>query len=434
MLQSLIDGIADTAGDNRVRHSYGADGAEAKRTDAMGQSTSYAYNAFGERVGVSAPASAGETYTLDRRGLRVQTELAGSGLLLVTSTVYDAFGRAERTEDANGNVRTYSYDRSGRQVAARDPLGGGRSTTYDAFDRVLTETDARGNITSYAYDKDARSIAVSRAGAGTALSVFNVHGEVATSTDANGHLTTYSYDRDGHVLTKTVDPDGLKLKTTYSYDEAGRVLKVRSPTGSLTEYVYDALGRRTQERVDPEGLDLKHSWTYDANGNAVTSTDARGLVTRYAYDAAGRLTYTVDPAGNTRVNNYDEAGRVILTKSYATPIDDPKELGTSFSVADVKARVTRSASDLVEYRVLDDAGRVLATVDGTGAVVAYAYDRNGNVVKRTAYAEPIALDDWTRGTVPKPKADAAHDSLRSRPTTRSTARSIPWTAREPSWS
>ena len=410
-LQPLIDAIANPAKDNRITHSYAASGNETKRTDAMGAVTSYAYNAFGEQVGLSGAVSGRETYTVDRRGLRVRAELAGEELERATSTVYDAFGRAQQTVDANGNVRSYNFDRLGRQVTTTDPLDGERSTTYDAFDRILTETDARGNTTRYAYDKEARSVTVTQPGAGATQRVFNAHGEVLSVKDANGNVTTYSYDRDGQVLTKTVDPTGLKLKTTYSYDAAGQVLAVRSPAGVVTEYAYDAVGRRTQERTDPDGLNLRRSWTYDGNGNAVTRTDSRGLVTRFAYDAAGRLVYTVDPAGNTRMNGYDKAGRVVLTESYAKPIDEPTDLGTAFSVADIKALVTRHATDLVEHRVLDEAGRVLATVAGTGAVVAYAYDRNGNVLKRTAYAEPIKLDAWERGTVPKPSADAAHDAL-----------------------
>ncbi|RYY63185.1 MAG: hypothetical protein EOO24_58055, partial [Comamonadaceae bacterium] len=169
--------------------------------------------------------------------------------------------------------------------------------------------------------------------------------------------------------------------------------------------------RRIQEIVDPDGLAIRRSWTYDANGNAVTSTDARGQLTRYAYDAADRLVYTVDPLGYVRSSRYDAAGRVDLTIAYADAIDVAK-LGMAISMDAVRALVSRdSIHDLRDYRVFDDDGRIVATVDGTGGVTRFWYDANGNVTLRKAYANRIDLGAWTEHTVPNPAADATRDRM-----------------------
>ena len=240
---------------------------------------------------------------------------------------------------------------------------------------------------------------------------YDAKGQQVTVTDPNGVVSAMEYDRKGRVLKQTVDPGGLNLQTLYTYDARGSVLSVRSSGGIITQYVYDALGRRTQERVDPSGLNLLRSWSYDRNGNVAGATDAGGNLSRYAYDAADRLVFTVDPVGNVRQNAYDGEGRVTKTVAYVAPISAPP-FPPALSASQIQSLlVATPAQDLVEHRVYDQDGRLAATVDGTGAVVRFVYDANGNVIARTGFATRIALGAWTPGTLPAPVADAARDAI-----------------------
>ncbi|HSV82081.1 MAG TPA: FG-GAP-like repeat-containing protein [Ramlibacter sp.] len=488
--------------DMRLRYAYTRDDQLRTAWDALGNATTRTYNAFGEEIQRDEAVTGGTlsvTHSVDRRGLRLATVTDASntfGVNNVVATAYDAFGRVIRTVDANGNTREQSFDRLGRVVTSKDPLGSQRSSSYDAFDRVLTQTDALGSVTRYAYDAAARTMSVTTPEGIRTTTAFTRHGQVLSVTDGRNFVTTSSYDRDGRllatqlpsgarvsnsydaagrlvqtvdaaggkvayvydaadrVLTRTLDPDGLKLvtsyqydtsglqvtvtdpagtvtkteydargqvlkqtddpaglnlQTTYSYDPGGRVLSVASPGGTVTQYGYDALGRRRSELVDPGGLKLQRSWSYDKAGNLVGSTDATGNLTRHAYDAGGRLAYTVDALGNVCQDSYDAEGRVTRTVRYATPIATAS-LSAAPTVASIQLLVVASTGrDAVEHRVYDRDGRLAATVDGSGAVQRFVYDANGNVTWRAAYATRINLASWVAGTLPTVVANDARD-------------------------
>ncbi|TFY97069.1 LysM peptidoglycan-binding domain-containing protein [Ramlibacter humi] len=501
-LTAAVAAAANAAADGHVTYTYTRDSEVASSTDEVGTVTTQAYDVFGDAISRQVSGTAvnfGETYTVDRRGQRTGTLQDAGGLNVLTSSMYDAFGRLVRSIDGNGNVREQVFDRLGRVVTQRDPLNALRTTSYDAFGRVLTQTDELGKTTSYAYDAAARTTTVTTPEGIVTVTAYTRHGQVLSITDGKGQVTSYTYDRDGRlkqtstpltstsssydgagrlvqtidaagnqvaytydaanrvltrrvdpaglnlttayqydgkgqqvsvtdpngvvttrqfdrkgqVLRQTVDPTGLNLQTVYTYDARGNALTVISPGGSVTQYAYDTLGRRTQEKtaVDTAGLFITRSWTYDRNGNAVSSTDGNGNVTRYAYDADDRLVFTVDPLGGVQQNTYDAAGRVVKTVAYATPIS-LAGLPTPVGLADIQPRVApQAAQDRVQHRVYDGDGRLTFTIDGTGAVVRYTYDANGNVVARTGYAARIDLAAWTAGTEPAVVADSAHDAV-----------------------
>ena len=489
----------DTAQDAVTRYTYTRDSRVATTTDAEANLTERSYNAFGDETAstraISAGVSLAQVHTVDRRGLRTGTTSDPLGINASVSTVYDAFGRAVWSKDANGQVRQQGYDRNGRVVLTIDALAAERRVGYDPFGRKLTATDAFGHATTFAYDAASRSVSVTTPEGIRTTTTYNRHGEVVTVSDPKGQVTSHAYDRNGRLLrtttpltaeshaydrvgsrietvdangtrvaytydaarrvltrrvdplglnlttqyqydgkglqvaetdpnevttrlkfdrlgrvwTRTVDPGGLNLVTTYTHDANGQVLTVTTPGGTVTQYVYDALGRRRLERVDPNGLRLERSWTYDGNGNVATSTDARGQVTRYAYDGENRLMFTVDPMGNLRMQAYDAEGRVVKTQAFATPIATAGLPAVPTPAAIQERIVQQPAQDIVEHRIHDRDGRLVATVDGTGAVVRYTHDVNGNVVARTAYANRVA--GWVVGTLPVPVADAARDQV-----------------------
>lgn len=486
-LAAALASIANAALDSKVSHTYNSAGSVASSTDALGHTTSVAYNLFGEEVSRSQAVGDGRTlveaYTMDRRGLRTGTVVDASGVNAITAAVYDAFGRVTRSTDALGNATHYSYDRLGRSIAVVDATLASRTTTYDAFSRVLSQTDALGHTTTYAYNRAARTMTVTTHDGVNSIAVvtaYTRHGQIASMTDGKGQVTSYTYDRNGNLLqtttplatssntydaasrliettdargnkvaytydaasrmtsrvvdpaglnlvtshawdakgrqvsttdpngvvtqtqfdlkgqvTKTiVDPAGLNLQTVYAWDGRGKVLTVTDPAGMVTKYTYDTLGRRTGEVTDPAGLNISRSYAYDRNGNVASATDANGHVTRYAYDKENRLVYTVDALGNLLANTYDAEGRVVKTVAYVQPINltAPTALPAMPSVSDIAGRIAAiaSAGDVIEHRIYDPMDRMLATVDGTGAVVRFTYDANGQVTGRTAYANRIS--------------------------------------------
>jgi YD repeat-containing protein len=185
------------------------------------------------------------------------------------------------------------------------------------------------------------------------------------------------YDAADRVLTRTVDPSttspaytGLNLVTRYEYDALGRQTRTVDPGGVATVAEYDLNGQVTRQIVDAGAgkLNLTTTTTYDQRGKTLTVTDPGGTVTRYTYDKLGRRTEeVVDPNG------------LALRTSYGYDKNDNVLIKT----------VSNPAGDSVTRYAYDAANRLIYTVDPVGAVTKYDYDANGNVIRKTAYADPI---------------------------------------------
>ena len=411
-LTSAIDAIRNPAQDSKTTYTYTAAGLVSSSVDATGNQTTFAYDAFGEEVSRTSAQGDGSTVvresTYDHRGLATQSVLDPSGLRLATSTVYDAFGRAIRSIDRNGNVSEVSYDRLGRVVTTKDPLGGIRATTYDAFNRTLTQTDALGNVVTYAYSDKNRSVTVTLPGGIVTVTERNRYGQTFRITDGRGNQTIYKYNPNGALI----QTDTNVIQTKNTYDRTGQLTQFLDASGNKTTYTYDAAGRVLTQRVDPTGANLTTVYTYDALGNRLTVKDTHGTVTSYqydqkgqvltqtvdaggvnlrttyAYDAAGRVLTTTSPSGVVTAYTYDKAGRRIreqtdpaglnLTKTYAYDSN-----GNAVASTDANGHVTRY--------VYDANNRPVLTIDANGAVSQTVYDAEGRIVRVTTYATPISL-------------------------------------------
>lgn len=430
-LDAKVAALAD-ASDNRTTFSYNSRGLVRQAVDALGAKTVTAFNAFGEVKSVTtdvdmtaagaSPRTLTTTYTYDRRGQSTQVSRMGVGLPIpvTTGSAFDALGRLSSTTDELNQVTNYSYQRNsgaGRQVTVSDPAGA-TVTTYDALDRVVSRRDRVGNTVTYVHDAVARKLTITTAERVTLTTEYNRHGQVAKLTDAagsttyvydsHGNLTTvtdalgnvtqnaydladnltrvtqganatsFTYDAANRVLTQTVDPDGLKLKTTYAYDGQGRRLSITDPRGAVTTQTFTARGELKQVVIDDGGLNLKTSYIYDAQGRMLTAIEGDGTAaarkTVYAYDVLGRVTsQTVDPDGAKlkTAYTYDAAGHVTQQ---------------------------RNALDQVEARYrYDAAGRLLDRIDATGAVTRNLYDAEGRLTGQIAPATRLAAT-WSAAT------------------------------------
>lgn len=429
--------VADASGVNAITAAvYDAFGRVTRSTDARSNFTDYSYDRLGRTVTVvdAMLASRSTTYDAFSRVL-TQTDALGHATtyaydqaartMTVTTndgvnsisvvTAYTRHGQVLSVADGKGQVTSYSYDRNGNLLQTTTPITT-TSSAYDAASRLIETTDARGNKVAYTYDAANRMATrvVDPSGLNLATSYeWDARGRQVSTTDANGIVTLTQFDLKGQVTKTIVDPTGLNLQTVYAWDGRGKVLSVTSPAGRVTQYTYDTLGRRTGEVTDPAGLNILRSYAYDKNGNVASATDANGNVTRYAYDKENRLVYTVDALGNLQANTYDAQGRVSKTVAYAKPISltAPSALPAMPSVSDISGRIAAivSAGDVVEHRIYDHVDRMQATVDGTGAVVKYTYDANGQVTERVAYANRINLGSWTPGTNPAVTPDESRD-------------------------
>ena len=192
----------------------------AQAIGALGQTTSYGYDAQGNLTQVTDPNG------------------------LATNKAYDALNRLVQTTDPKGAVTSFRYDLKGRLSSVTDPRALGdelrqqRARPADLRHQprhrrddedlrpagnVLTSTDARGKTTSYSYD------ALNR---------------VVRQLFANGAVVAFQYDQGANGvgrLTGMTDPTGT---TSWSYNRHGQVISKQQTIGSVTLTTHPSYIRR----------------------------------------------------------------------------------------------------------------------------------------------------------------------------------------------
>jgi YD repeat-containing protein len=423
-VSTALGSVADATKDSRTTYTYTLRGEVATSVTAEGSTITSIYNAFGDLTTqtdkLDATRNIQHGYTYDKRGLLTDTVWDASGVNRTEHYDYDAFGRRYRVADQVGNIVKSEYDRLGRTIAVVDALNKRQTTTYDAFSRTLTIVDANNNTTTYQYTDNTRTVQVTSS-KGLATVVQNRHDQTVTMTDEGGAITTTVYNKDGQVTDVTIATGTSDASTTrYVYDSTGRTLTVIEGYGTTatiiggltvggpreTQYVYDVAGRRVEENVkraqvaNASGVvadtDLRTYYRYDGKGNLSRKIDAAGNSTWYVYDKDDRLVQIIDALGGVTQTDYNHAGLAIATRRYANT--------TAIPTGDVaaKAVITATVNDRYEQTVYDTLGRAMYQIQNLvinsqnrALVTRLDYDRNGNVIRKTAYATDIAQGTFT---------------------------------------
>ncbi|MEU5438767.1 FG-GAP-like repeat-containing protein [Streptomyces sp. NPDC020719] len=414
-----LTSITNPAGKTQTR-TYDANGNLASTTDVLGNKTTYTYDKANRLISTVSP-----------RGNLVGANAAA----FTTSYGYDANGNRTTVTDPSGAVTTTAYDALGRAVSTTNALGQVNKTSYDGNDNVLTSTDPLGKVTRHTYtDTGLLASTTDPLGKVTTFG-YSADGNRISQTSPLGNKTTWTYDADGRVVTE-VEPRGnaagadpAQFTTSYTYDPAGNQTKVTNPLGKTTSTAYDAanrvvsttdeLGRTTKTNYDELGRISKAtgpdgaatSYTYNTAGDLTTRKDPNGHTTTYGYDDAGRQTSITDPLGRQKTFGYDADGnRNWITNARgvtATSVIDARGLPTTVSYSDTTPQVAaaydalgrrKSITDITGTRTMgyDDAGRLTNVTPNSGkGAYTYTYDDAGQLTSRGIdYTAPQQLD-WS---------------------------------------
>jgi YD repeat-containing protein len=370
--------------------TYDAKNDVTSVTDARGKITSYGYDAAGNNTSITL---AGQTVAGNTYSSAGQLTSSSDGNGKTTNYGYDASGNLTSVTDPLGNKTTYTYDGAGRVLTRVDPLGnvtGGTpaayttSYTYDGDGRLLTETDSLGKTTTYSYDAAGNQLTVTDANNHTTTNAYNAANQLTSVTapdpDGPGPLaapvTTYTYDAAGNRLTVT---DANNHTTAYGYNADNQLTSVTTPKGEKTTYGYDANGNMTSS-VDPRGnvvgavpADYTTTYTYDAAGRLLSKTDPLNHTTSYSYDATGNQASVTDANNHTTSYTYDPAGRILTVTAPDSGI-------TTYTYDGDGNILTRKDANLhTTTYTYDDAGHLASKTLPTGDQWTYRYDANGNL-------------------------------------------------------
>jgi RHS repeat-associated protein len=397
-----------TAAATTESFAYDEGGRMVKRTDGNGHTTTYGYDADGNRTSekdaagetewafdathdlISTTTPRGETTTIERDEDGNVESISRPGpeaTVQTTSFDYDEHGQLESVTDPLERTWSFGYDADGNRTSETDPLGNTATLGYDEASRLVSVVSPRGNAEGA--EASDYETAIERDPQGRPLKV----------TDPLGHATEYAYDGNGNLASKT---DAKGHTTEFTYNAADERTKVEKPNGAVLETGYDGAGYVTSQ-TDANG----ETTTYVRNvlEQPVEVIDPLGRKTSEEFDDAGNLVKVVDPAKRTTSYSYDDADRLV-----AIDYSDPATADAGFEYdADGNLVAMADGSGESSY-AYDELGRLTRSEDGHGDVVEYEYDLaeqqtgvrypNGKAVARSfdGAGRLEAVTDWLGGT------------------------------------
>ncbi|MDQ8021661.1 MAG: LysM peptidoglycan-binding domain-containing protein [Moraxellaceae bacterium] len=373
-------GTGQPSGSLTTRYTYDAERHLRFVIEADGSVTEHRYNTAGNRI--ATLRYAGGRYAVSVLGVTAELTEAQLNTWVGTQD-RTQLERTDYTYDFRGNVDTsISY-------GATDATGAGIASTaaitrlvYDQRGQLLKRVDARGESTSDTSDYTTTYI-LDGMGRVRSTTEWLVNGSTRTTlvdfddanrrtvtTHANGLVSTSNYNGAGELMSVVnTGPAAAGLgTTTYQYDRNGRLRSIVDPTGMRTHVLYDEAGRKAAE------------------------IDGDGTFTEYVYNGTGQpikvITYADRLNGATRSSLVDSDG------SPATvPIAELRD-----SLASLPGR--NPAQDSITRMTYDKAGRLVHTVDDTGAVTQTFYDGAGRITDVVAYATLVSIARTTDEILP----------------------------------
>ena len=432
-----VNTAKDNAQDYEVSTFYNQLGLVSRKLDGEGKESTYQYDKYGDLRNIYTPFGEGakvrQHLIYDGLGRVTHSYADFNGIKARTRTYYNGFDQVTRITDANGENVNTDFHENGRRIVVRDGLNRSTSTRYDVFGRELEVVDAAGQISTYTYDDTSRTVVV-KTPENIQLKTWKTRrGQVLQMRDGNGHLTKYTYDKDGNVKTVT---DALGNVTTNRYDKSGRLYETKDANNNLVRFSYDEVNRVIQRSVDPDGLNLRTHYTFDGQGRTIETREGFGTGaerrTQFIYDRNGRLKQEIiDPGGlklSTRYS-YDDAGNQVKVERGTT--DSPVQQTVQY-IYDKLGRKTQEVLNpgklniTTQYRY-DKNGNLTRVIDANnqstwfiynaanerthqinalGYVTGYEYNANGQISQTREYVNKISTTDWSN--IPTNVSVSAH--------------------------
>ncbi len=396
-----VTSITDAFGD-AVIFKYDGFGDLLSRTDKNGNTTIFKYNQFGQVIQRTDPLNHSTTFDYDEFGnLIAVTDALGHVLQTQydeisrsvesidalgrnTKTAYDKLGRVVGVTDAKGNMTQTKYDEVGNRIKVTDARENTVSFTYDGLNRLKTRTDSRGNVDSRNYELNGNLTEFIDRRGQRSLFTYDELNHLITETYQDGSLVQRTYD--AHTRLKQIDDtDGGTFR--FEYDVAGRLENSIGPYGTV-QYSRDKLGRVSQRQVVGQP---QVSYTYDPTGNLRTATMPQAGITN-SYDARNQLIRQERPNGVISDYSYDSVGQLLtLNHSNGAQILEEQTytydpVGNRTSKSSINAQALGTQSSIRQYAT--DSNLLLQRDS-----VSYTHDSNGN---RLAENGPngIAIYNW----------------------------------------
>lgn len=379
---------------------FSYEGLSQVKTDALGRTDTYWFNALGDTVRVVDAGSGATNYEYDAFGNLLKVRDAASN---ETSMTYNVLGMKMTSNDPDAGAWSYDYYPLGELKSQTDAKSQTTTFTYDVLSRLLTRVDLDGT-TQFTYDTAAGGVGQRATASSPGYSEeysYDIRGRLS-QTRITADSATYQYDY-GYssinglleYLTYPTSSSGFRFKVRYDY-QYGLMQKVSNYSGDVLGAAYwegvatNARGQYIDEQYGNglrtiSGYDRIAGWLDDRTTGRSGATSLQNFT--YQWDALGNLTRRTDSYNNSVENfYYDSLDRL----DYST-LNGTTNLDLAY---DAIGNIT-SKSGVGSYTY--HATKRHAVVSTTGTVNnTFAYDANGSMETRNG--QPIT---WYRNGLPR---------------------------------
>ena len=354
--------------------TYYPSGAVKTQTDALGNVTSFTYDAYGKTIEKTNPdgtVNGAEYDGLQREKATYFRVSEDYPKQILTSTEYKFESGKLRTIKTNyitaeKQVVTETLaDFRGNTVQEKTNGEIKRTSVYYANGQLKSQTDALGNTTKYEYN------------------YLNKLTKTIAPFDERNAETVNEYDKNGNVIKviQNID-DGKKSITRNQYNAMGLLERVTLSDGTLnggkniTKYFYNNAGIQTKMYTgmssESDTSYLTTNYEYDSWLRPVRTTDSTGYNSgTITYDLNGNVLTNTDANGNVTTNTYDALNRV-LTANTINPNDSSKNVSKSYQYDKMGRTVRTTVNDKSTTYLYDDLGRVYQE-EGYNSFKGYKY-------------------------------------------------------------
>jgi RHS repeat-associated protein len=352
--------------------------------------TSYSYDGFGNKTGVSTSPCAGAFGYAIASGIAPRT----------ASSSYGSDGRFPvSTSNALSQSEAKQYDpRFGTPTSMVGPNGLATQWQYDGFGRKARETRSDGTYTTWAYKlcTDVGASCPSPIGGAVITWVAIEQSYSANALVSAPEKRAYYDTLDRVVRSQTAGFDGAGAAPTLvqdtEYDTLGRIARksnVYKLVGGIAywaRYTYDVLGRVAHEEPpDPDATGSIAVTTFSYSGLTTITTNSKGQTKTTVKNAQGQTAQVTDTQGNTVIYSYDALGQLIQTNAAGSITT------MAYNQRGQKIRMADPAMGAWEYGY-NAFGELVWQRDSLGQAVVTAYDLLGRVIQRT---ERDLVSQWS---------------------------------------
>jgi RHS repeat-associated protein len=316
---------------------------------------------------------------------------------------YSSGNLTTTTTNLAGQTSSKVTDATERTISVTDN-GGTISYTYFSHGGIKENTNSSTILTSSLYDDYGRQTLLTDKNAGTTTYIYNALGELTSQTNAKNEISTINYNVLGQVTSKTGTEGTISYEYYNSGTSVNEIKKVTGFSGDLKEYTYDGFGRTLTVKETVDGNSYTTTYEHNIYGDITSTVYPSGFGIKNAYDNNGfpttikNIDETITFYTNTGINGQQQVTAYSLGNGKSSSVVYEYGMPTRFFTSGVQdlnltwnyqnGNLNKRKDDVKnkeENFIYDNLNRLQsATIIGSeSTAISLTYSSNGNISSKT---------------------------------------------------